>query len=274
MGGGVGLACLVLLGGAVAPPFSCQEEVAVRAAPAPFPRPRHPSPELLAALNENARRAGGMVLAWVSIEAREGGHTVGLNGQLALGQAGRARLIATVLGQRWLDAGSNDREAWCQLRGKKLIRVRHGQAGGRAQDDMFDSLLFQLGWVRSMLGRAVWGSPREYQVAQRGRHLELTERAVTPTGRAVRRITIVEQTGKQVRIVGHRLEGSGGETIVSCSVLRFRRDGTTGLDVPTRLRVLWPTWKFEIQVSVDRLECAPPANDEQARRLFTAPGGE
>jgi hypothetical protein len=208
---------------------------------------------LLAILNENARQAPALIQLQVTLDVKQRGQALGIDGLLACGRSGQVRLVCRMLGQPCLDLGSNEREPWCIVRGQKVTQI----------------LPCHPDWLPALLGLKVYGHARDYHVVPRPGGLELVEKSVSPAGKPLWKITLIEQTGKRYRVVGHRLEGAGGKVILTCSVLAVQRDPATGLEIPSRLRVTWPAEKVEIRV---RLSDLRPLDGSRATTVFRPPG--
>jgi hypothetical protein len=238
-------------------------------APAPFPRPGRLPPELLAALNRHVLRVNGVLFAQVDLDVRADGQAIGLSGTFACDGTGKTRLVCKVLGQVWLDCGSNETEHWWKVGREKLIRLRHRPRAGQKDEKAVRGLPFDPGMMPALLGLLPYAPSATCRLGRRGERLEVVETFAGLDGKPVRKIIVVEPGGGDFRVVGHRLEDAGGRLLLSCFLGERRRDRGSGQVVPSRLVLRWPAGKVEIHVRLTPLE--RNAVRGPAPRLFVPP---
>jgi hypothetical protein len=131
---------------------------------------------------------------------------------------------------------------------------------------------FHPDWLPGVLGLAVFRRARDVTIVHREGRVELVEKTANPAGVLVRKVTLVEQTGHGARVVGMRLEDADGAVILSSSIVAFHRDGATGRDFPSRVKLQWPDSKVEIVVHIHLLERVEAKQRNAA--VFAAPAGK
>lgn len=223
------LACLFLLLGA-------SQAHRAESAPAPLPRrPTAPPPAwIIDALNDNARRADGLIRADVDFDFRMGKQAIGLSGVVIADRTGRARLRARVLGMHALDVGHNGKSSWWLRFREKSDVVRIDHTANQTGDKHPWEWPVTPDWLPVILGVVEYGQPRDYLARRKGDVMELVKLTESPRGEKVRRVIVVEVSGNEVRVIGHKLEDAHGKVLCSVSVTRTERL-RNGFVIPVRL---------------------------------------
>src|SRR5579859_3873689 len=132
------------------------------------------SGDLVAFLNDNARRMQTLECNELLLDASQRLQTVGLTGQMAVQKPKNFRMVAKAAGQPAVDMGSNNQEFWYWISKSEpyLFHCSHQDfAQGRAKMPF----PFQPDWVIEALGMSEYDPSKNYQVVTRPNSLELVE---------------------------------------------------------------------------------------------------
>jgi hypothetical protein len=242
-----------------------------RAEQPPEPPPVPTAKELVAYLNDQASRVRALLCLDVQLDLKQGPVSWGMNGHLAFHQGRNLRLCCRALGQPVLDLGANGREMWFWF-GKAVPPL----AGLVRRADLPCSKAVWLApvppdWLAEVLGVCPRSPTGEYQVVAKPDVVELVEPGRTPRGDPVRRVTVFRRKQGAPQVVGHRVEEEKGRVLLRAEIARTARDPGTGVNLPVRLRLLWPAEKLEISARLCDPVVNPDIPADRLSRLYGPP---
>jgi hypothetical protein len=68
------------------------------------------------------------------------------------------------------------------------------------------------------------------------------------------------------------LQDAAGKKLCSAFILEVQPDPATGVDLPRRLRLEWPSERLRVDVKLDEIRVNAPVEDHEAMRLITPLG--
>ncbi len=232
--------------------------VGLGCASGPFARPgngRMPAPaavpraeQVVAHLNQQCQGIQSLEFDRVSIQAKQGVQTFGVNGMMAYQKPRNFRLMASALNTTYADVGSNDREFWFWFNeGDKLqyycAHEELPQARGLA-------LPIHPDWVAEALCIQELDPADQYQVRIANQRLELVSETTGPQGQKLQRITTVALSGPNGgRIIGHQLRSMDGAEIWSADVTEYQN--AAGYTIPRKITLRCPSQRLEMQFKLD-----------------------
>jgi RNA polymerase sigma factor (sigma-70 family) len=233
--------------------------------------------QLIAYLNESARRVPVLHCDNLTIDAREGQQSIGLVGQMAIQQPHNVRVIFKVLGQPALDLCSNDQGWWCwrsRTEPPELLHARRPDLVRRAATDWPCPVGPEdLVWI---MGMRQHDPATPVEVIAQPDTLELVEKAWTPQGKPLRKVTVFHRglvAPPRSQVQGFRVEDTEKKVLLRVEVREVAVDRATGAVVPTRLVLSWPDQKMKIDARLQRPEVCATLKQERAIRLFGPPPG-
>jgi hypothetical protein len=240
-----------------------------------------PTPEqLVQYLNRNAAKVQGLECRQVSIDAKQGGQTAGLDALLVCQKPRDFRLVGRVAGNTEVDMGSNSQEFWYWIkRAPEPNYVYHCN-----YDDFRRGVRmpfpFQPDWIMEALGVATYDETKKYQVRETQTTVELIEQAKTPQGQPVSKVVVFNRSpaaaGKP-QIAAFVLRDASGKEIATATVTDVQHDPATGAVVPRRINLVWPEEKIEMKMRLDGVRVGPidpgrAASVFSRRNLASLPG--
>jgi len=226
-------------------------------------------PSLVAYLNSNARKVQ-TIKAAVSVDAKQGRQAIGLDGNLACQKPRDFRMKARVLGKDAVDIGSNSDEFWYWISKASPAYVYHCDYKSLATGKVNVPFPFQPDMVMAALGVAEFDPKAKYELKEYPKTLELVQTTTSPTGQAVRRITVfdkhVAKPGKP-QVLAHVLTDTKGKLICRASVHRVETHRATGVIVPTRVTIEWPAQEVKMSLSLSDVQ-VNGIDKAMAGRLF------
>lgn len=236
-------------------------------APAGTPTPA----ELVAVLNDNARRLQSIESRDVQLDASMNGQPIGLVGMMVCQKPKNFRLVAQVAGTSMADFGSNNDEFWFWV-GKNdppyLFHCAHTDfAQGRSQVKM----PLQPDWVMVALGMAEYDPNREYQVVDHRKTVELISQTTSSQGRPVRQVTVFSRGPRQWEVVGHKMLEATGKEVCAASISQVQQDAASGAVYPKIVQLVWPEEHMKLKLRLDEVYVNRPLDGGRAAALFARP---
>lgn len=214
------------------------------AAPATVPR----ADQVVAHLNQQCRGIQSLEFERVSIQAKHGVQTFGVNGMLAYQKPRNFRLMASALNTTYADVGSNEREFWFWFNeGDKLQYYC-------AHEDLPHArglaLPIHPDWVAEALCIQELDPAEQYQVRMGNQRLDLVGETTGPQGQKLQRITTVALSGPNGgRIIAHQLRSPEGAEIWSADVTEYQN--VAGFTIPRKITLRCPSQRLEMQFKLD-----------------------
>jgi RNA polymerase sigma factor (sigma-70 family) len=231
--------------------------------------------QLIAYLNDNAKRMPVLQCDKVSLDVRIGEQAMGLEGKLVIQRPHDVRVKFDLLGKPGLDVGSNEQSWWYwsdRVEPPALVSVKRNDAvRGDAGLWPFPYGPDTLAWILGLTDR---DPAAVIEVLVCPDTIELVEKANTPKGQPLRRVTVFHRTAvaaPKSQIKGYRIEDATKKEMLRAEVREARVDRQSGAIVPTHLVLYWPAEKMQVAVRLYDPEVTPPFKQGRAIQLFTAP---
>lgn len=238
------LGCLVLItAGCASGPFSRPSSRNV-ATPNVTPR----AETVVAYLNKECQSIQSVEFSKVSIQAKQGLQTFGVDGMMAYQKPRNFRLQAQALSRTFADVGSNEQEFWFWFNEGERIQYHcaHdelGQARGLA-------LPIHPDWVAEALCLQEFGPADQYQMRNGNGKLELVSSTTGPQGQKLQKITTVATSGPNGgRVIGHQLRTAEGNEVWSADITEYQNAG--GYTLPRKITLRCPSQKMEMAFKLD-----------------------
>jgi len=233
----------VLCAGCATGPFA-RPSTGKMTAPTVTPR----AEQVVAHLNQECKSINSVEFDRVSIQAKQGLQTFGVNGMMAYQKPKNFRLMASALNTTYADVGSNDREFWFWFNeGEKLQYYCAHEDLPRARGM---AIPIHPDWVAEALCLQEFGPADQYQVRMGNQKLELVSATTSPQGQKLQRITTVALSGPMGgRVVGQQLRTAEGTEIWSSEVTEYQNAG--GYSIPRKIVLRCPSQKMEMQFKLD-----------------------
>lgn len=198
--------------------------------------PTPPAAQLVAYLNDNARRVDAVKSERVSMDAREGNsQRVGLDGMLVCQKPRNFRLKAKVLGKPGVDVGSNNDEFWFWNSQERPAYVMHCKYEDLQRRDVRLPIPFQPDMIVCALGIAEYDPAKNYEVRAKGDTIELIEPFVAPSGARMRKITVFnryEARAPKPQVMAYMLQDEKGNEVCTARIQEVTVDPTTNAILP------------------------------------------
>lgn len=206
--------------------------------------------QIVAYLNDNARKIHSLRCDNVDITVQQGHQTFGASGMLAYLKPRYFRLIAHAGLQDQADVGSNDREFWFWFRHDKNNAIYRC-----AYDDLPNVRSLRIpihpDWLAQALCVQEIGPAHQYYVQERGDHISLSTQLLSPQGQPLTKVLTVAMRGAQSgRIVAMTLRTAQGAELWSAEIAEYHRDAGPYL-VPRKIKLRCPSEKLEIALKLD-----------------------
>jgi hypothetical protein len=268
---GLGLGLVVLLTGCSSWPFRRDVQAPPAAARAPAEAPTVAS--LVGYLNARAQRIQDLECKELDLECKEGFNAVNLLARLDCQQPRNFRLTAKALGADAVDIGSNDREFWFWISRMEPPHQFHCSYDDFQRNPVNLPFPFQPDLIMEALGMGSYNRPLEnFQVLQDGNTVQLVEKATSPQGQPVRKVTVFNRNpGRGAPpIKAHLLQDANGKEICAAYITEVRYD-RSGTILPRRVHIVWAAQKTELKMKLDEVTVSPTLDNERTARLFTRP---
>jgi hypothetical protein len=219
------------------PPFQKKTNPDLRAqVPASTPT----AAELVASLNDNARKIQSVGCRYVDIDVAEGDKPgVSLRGWMYCQKPKSFRLNASLAGNTEVDMGSNNNEFWYWIRRSEPPYLFHCSHDEFARGQVRLQVPFQPEWIIEALGMAEYDPAKNYQVVANKNQIELIEPAVLPQGQQVNKVTVITRSQAGLQVTGHVLRDSQNKEICTAAIERVQQDPATGAIVPKVVDLKW-----------------------------------
>lgn len=243
--------------------------------PARMPTETPTAAALVAYLNDNSRRVQSLECRGLDLDCRQRSQAVGLSGWMVCQKPKSLRMGGKVLGHPAVDMGSNDQEFWYWISKADppyLFHCSHQDlAQGQARVMPFP---FQPDWVVEALGIGEYGPPENYQVAVRASTVELVQRATSPQGQPIRKVTVFNRgqvRGTAPQVMAYLVQDANGRDMCAAYITETQQDRATGAVLPRRVRLIWPAEQIELKMKLDEVTVNPQMDEQRVSRLFTRP---
>jgi hypothetical protein len=268
---------LTLLVAVLALPAGCNSWSQLRGPSNVGPQARVPaavpsSAELVAYLNDNARRMQSIESRDVQLDASMQMHTVGLTGMMICQKPKNFRLVAKAGGMSMADIGSNPDEFWFWVGKSDPPYLFHSSHQDFAQGRSLVKFPLQPDWVMVALGMAEYDPNKQYEVVPRGKTIELVTQTVNAQGRPVRQVTVFNRGQNQTQVVAHKiLEANGTKEICSATITQMQQDPNSGAVYPKMVQLAWPEEQMKLKMRLDDVVINNQIDPNRSAALFTRP---
>lgn len=228
--------------------------------------------ELVAALNENARRVQSVESRSVVLECSQDRETYTLQGLLVCQPRQRNfRMAAKVVGSTEVDLGSNSQEFWFWIKRAPQPYLYHCSHEDFARGQAQMPFPFQPDWIVEAMGISEYDPARRYQVVAHQGVFDLVEDARSPQGQPVRKVTRFSRNGGQLQVSAHILQDANGRDICTANVRESQYDRAAGVVVPRQVILVWPAQQVRMKLTLDGLAVNRPVDASRAQTLFNRP---
>jgi hypothetical protein len=203
--------------------------------------------ELVAALNDNARKIQSVGCRYLDIDCKEP-QPGGLRGWMYCQKPKYFRLTASLAGQTELDMGSNDKEFWYWIRHSEPPYLFHCSHEEFAKGQIRLQVPFQPEWIIEALGMADYDPAKSYQVVANKNTIELIEPSVLPQGQTVNKITVFTRNQNGLQVSAHILKDAQNNEICTATVLRVQQDAATGAVIPKLVELNYKAEHLKMQL--------------------------
>jgi hypothetical protein len=200
--------------------------------------------ELVAYLNDNARRVQAVQALTVTMDCRQGNETpIGLDAKIACSRPKNFRLQGTVAGQPQVDIGSNDDEFWYWI-GKADPHVFHCSYKDMSTGQVRLPFPFNPDMVVCALNMAEYNPNARYEVRVNNREnvVELIEPMKSMQGQDVFKVTYFNRgdvNANRPRVFAYALKDTKGKDICTASMLEMQTNKETGAVLPVRVKIVF-----------------------------------
>jgi hypothetical protein len=215
-----------------------------------------PEADVIAQLNDNARRVQAFECRSVDIDAKQGAQSFGLQGMLACQKPHGFRMVASALGSDEVDIGSNDQEFWYWLkRAEPKPYVFHCSYEDLNRGNVrYMPFPFQPDWIMEAFGVAEYDTAKKYTLKPNGNALNMFEESLSPQGQRIWKVTVLRNgPNNRLQIVAHRLVDANGKDICTANIEQTQVDPATGAVLPKRVVLYWPQDKTELKMVLGKL---------------------
>ena len=225
-------------------------------------------------LNRNARAVQSVDVGELDLDARQGVQSVGLRGWMVCQKPKNFRMTGQVFAKDAVDMGSNDREFWYWISKAEPPYLFHCSYEDLAQGRARMPFPFQPDWIMESLGIQEYGPPENYQVVPRQNTVELVEMTRSPQGQPVRKVTVFNNSwtrGGSPQVTAHLLQDASGKEICGAYITDVQQDRATGAVLPRKLRLVWPSEKMSLAMTLAEVQVNTPIENQRAAVWFTRP---
>jgi outer membrane murein-binding lipoprotein Lpp len=236
-------------------------------ATAPVLPPEATCDQVVAHLNANIERCTSWRSTAVSVKSN--GMPLSASAMMAVESPRRFRMLVSAMNLDLADLGSNDERMWFWMRPPAneppyVLTCRHEEfaaAQQRLAELQGMPLPFRPDWLMDVLG-VMPIDPATVELHQDpgdAGQLLLVSNDVAADGTPVRRVMTID--AKRGVIVGHTLwsvSDSGARLIAQAKLSDHRRDERSGVTLPHRIELLYPSAQAEMTLTIKRIEVNPP----------------
>jgi hypothetical protein len=226
--------------------------------------------QLVAYMNDNARRVQAVQANSVAIDCKQGNESIGIEAKLVCQKPRYFRLKGNVLGKPGVDIGSNEDEFWYWISQEKPPYVFHCSYPDLSTGRVRLPFPFQPDMIVSAMGISEYDANKTYELKVVGQTLEMTEPAITPEGKRVRKVTVFsryECKAPKPQVLAHILRDENGKEICRASIQEVTVDRTTNAVLPVKVHMSWPEKKMEMTMRLRDVQSAR-IDTAQASRMF------
>lgn len=226
--------------------------------------------DLVNYVNDNSRRLQSLECRQLYLDATQGMQSIGLKGWLVCQKSRNFRMTANVANAT-IDLGSNDQEFWFWSSKNDPPYLFHCAYQDFAQGRARMPFPFQPEWVMEALGVAEMDPNKNYQVVTKPGTFELVEKAVSPQGQTVYKVTVFNRAPNQVQVTAHLLLDAAGKEICSAHIAETQQDQASGAVYPRRIQLVWPAERTKLKMKLDDVYVNSSIQGERQARLFSRP---
>jgi hypothetical protein len=209
--------------------------------------------ELVAYLNDNARKVESLGCRNMDIDAKQDGQPVGLQGWLYCQKPKSFRMNATLAGSTELDMGSNNSEFWFWIRRADPPYLYHCSHEDFARGNVRLPFPFQPEWLMEALGIGYYDPARPYQVVANKGTIELIEQGTLPQGQRVNKVTVFSRGQNGLQVTGHILKDEQNREIATATIERSQRDAGTSAVLPKVVVLKWEAEHMNMRLRLNDL---------------------
>ncbi len=230
--------------------------------------------DLVAYLNDNAKRVPAIQCNTVQIDARQGFTGIGADGLLVFEKPRNFRLKARAVGKDAVDLGSNSDEFWYWMMDDPDRFVYHCKYTDLAQGNVPVPAFFQPDFLIAALGVQEYDPQGKYDVKVNRDTVDLITTITSPQGKAMQQVVTFNRAeaapGKpQVQSIALR-DGKTGKDMFLVQYHEVQLDPSTNAILPYRLKITMPQSKERMELTL-RLRDLRVVNlgPQQRERLFS-----
>jgi hypothetical protein len=195
--------------------------------------------ELVAYLNDNARKVPGLYCKLVYMDAKQGNRSIGMVATMACERSRNFRMKAVVGGQPAADFGSNEDEFWYWINQNEPPYVFHGKYADMGTARAQPPIPFQPDLVIDALGIGDYDPNAKYDVRTGKDYVELIEPSTSIQGKRVWKVTVFNRgavTATKPQVVAYILkDAETGKDIAVATVTSAQVNRETGAVLPKSL---------------------------------------
>lgn len=228
------------------------------------------SQELVAYLNDNARRLQSLDCRELDLQASQGNDTVGLMGKMVCQKPRNFRMSANVAGTTMVDLGSNSDEFWFWIAKAEPPALYHCSHQDFAQGRSKMVFPFQPDWIMEALGMAEKDPAKPYQVnvLRDKQTFELVEQAVNPQGQPVKKVTVFSRS-PNLQVTAYILRDVNNKDICTARISASNHDRASGAVYPRIVQLDWPSDKVRLNMRLDGVTVNQNVPPDRAATLFS-----
>jgi hypothetical protein len=227
--------------------------------------------KIVAALNANAQRVQTLQCQDVDMTCTQGIQSFNLQALMVCQKPRNFRLNAKLMNNLIVDMGSNGQEFWWWISKADPPYLFHCSYDDFARSRGRIQLPFQPDWVIEALGMMEYDPRKPYQLKQNGTKLELVEQSISPQGKPVQKVTLLNRSGNQIQVTAHILKDERGNEICSAIVSQVQTDAVSGVILPKIVELKWPAEKVRMKMVLADIHVNGSLPQGQVAALFTRP---
>ena len=203
------------------------------------------APELVAFLNDNARRVQAVKCTKVAMDCKQGNETpVGIDAMLVCEKPRNFRLKGTAIGKPVVDIGSNSDEFWFWINDPRGAEapLYHCAYNDMKAGQARLPFPFNPDMVVCALNIAEYKPDANYSVRSNKDVIELIEPIKSLQGQDVYKVTVFNRgqvTAERPRVLAYVLKDKQGKDICSATILETQLNKETGAVLPVRVKVVF-----------------------------------
>jgi hypothetical protein len=222
--------------------------------------------QLLGYLNRNAEKIQSLEVGDLDLDIAAGRQSVGVNGTLFCQQPRYFRMKAKKIGKDVADIGSNEQEFWFWISEDNPPDLRHCTYADLTRGVRLPFPL-QPEWAMEALGLARYDAtrPQNFRVEVKPDAFELVEQTTSPSGEAVRKVTVfekVETVGTRPQVKALKLyDAQGRNLIAQATITSVRRDPMTQAVIPYKVEMSWPAQQLKLKMTLEGMALNTPKSN-------------